>query len=32
MNETKDFRNVRNERHPSSITSNQKDMLDYIDE
>ena len=32
MNEAKEFRNARNERHPGTITSNQKDMLDYIDE
>ena len=32
MDESKEFRNVRKERHPGAITSNQKDMLDYIDE
>ena len=32
MDETKEFRKVRNKRHPGAITSNQKDMLDYIDE
>ena len=31
MNETKEFRNIRNEKHPGAITSNQKDILDYID-
>ena len=32
MHETKEFRKVRNKRHSGAITSNQKDMLDYIDE
>ena len=32
MDETKEFINMRNQRHPGAITSNQKDMLDYIDE
>ena len=32
MDETKEFRNIRNQTHTGAITSNQKDMLDHIDE
>ena len=30
MNETEEFRNVRKERKPGAVTSNQKNMLNYI--
>ena len=32
MDETKELKNVKNQKHPDAITSNQKDMLNYIDE
>ena len=32
MDDTKEFRDVMNKRHQGAITTNQKDMLKYIEE